>query len=110
MVLNIKSSRMKISKGEFKINITRANGSILAPSFNLLKRFKFQKKTMGLTKAWENFIIDFIFEMDNDESIQAMEDIAKLSLKRDVTLVCSCVDAEHCHRSLVKRMIENRYL
>ncbi len=110
MNINIKSSRMKISKNEIKIDITRSKGSVLSPSWNLLNRFKFQKKTMGLNKAWENYVIDFIFEMDNDESIKAMEDIAKLSLKQDVALVCSCVDAEHCHRSLVKRMIENRYL
>lgn len=110
MGINIKSSRMKIGKDEVKIDITRSKSSVLSPSFNLLNRLKFQKKTMGLTKAWENFIIDFIFEMDNDESIQAMEEIATLSLKQNIILVCSCVDAEHCHRSLVKRMIENRYL
>jgi len=110
MNINSKSSRMKCNEEEIEINITRSKGSVLSPSWNLLNRFKFQKKTMGLNKAWENFIIDFIFEMDNDESIQAMEDIAKLSLKHNVALICTCVDADHCHRSLVKRMIENRYL
>ena len=110
MNINIKSTRMKISQNEVEINIMRSNGSVLSPSWNLLNKFKFQKKTMGLNKAWENFIIDFIFEMDNDAAINAMKDIAKISIKQDVALVCSCVDAAHCHRSLIKRMIEQRYL
>lgn len=110
MSLKIKSSRMKIKNDEIEINIMRSKGSVLSPSWNLLNRFKFQKKHMGLNKAWGNYVIDFIFEMDNDESIKAMKQIAKLSLTQDVVLICSCVDAEHCHRSLVKRMIEQRYL
>lgn len=101
---------MKCDNGDIKIYITQSKNSVLAPSWNLLNRFKFQKKAIGMNKAWENYIIDFIFEMDNDASIKAMKDIAELSLKQDVSLICTCVDAGHCHRSLVKRMIENRYL
>ena len=108
MKLKTKNSRMKVKDNEVEIRI--AKDTPLSPSMNLINRFKFQRKTMGLNKAWENFIIDFIFEMDNDEAIQGMKDIATLLQTQNVVLICTCTDGAHCHRNLVKRMIENRYL
>ena len=110
-MLKIRSARMKIEDGEVEIRITRGKENhVLSPSWMLLNRFKLQKKTMGLKTAWDNYIVDFVFEMDNDICIKEMEKIAEMAATKNVVLTCYCSDEEHCHRSLIKRMIERRFM
>ena len=109
-MLKIRSARMKIEDGELEICITRTVDHPLSPSWELLNRFKLQKKTKGLKVAWDNYIIDFIFEMENDVSVLHMKKIAELAETQDVVLTCYCNDQGHCHRSLIKRMIERRFM
>ena len=109
-MLIIRNNRMKRKDGELEICITRNVDHPLSPSWMLLNRFKLQKKTLGLKAAWNNYVVDFVFEMDNDVSILHMKKIAELAHTQNVVLTCYCNDEEHCHRSLIKRMIERRFM
>jgi uncharacterized protein YeaO (DUF488 family) len=109
-MLKIRSARTKRNDGETVIEITRKKGHVLSPSWTLLNRFKLQKKTLGLKTAWDNYLIDFVFEMDNEQCIKEMARIAELAQTQDVVLTCYCNDEMHCHRSAIKRMIEKRFM
>jgi uncharacterized protein YeaO (DUF488 family) len=73
----------------------------LSPSAELLKSWQ-----IGTIK-WHKFELSFINELNDNPAATA--DIYKLyekSKTTDITLLCQEKDGEHCHRYLVKRLIE----
>jgi uncharacterized protein YeaO (DUF488 family) len=37
-----------------------------------------------------------------------IQELADLARQKDITLLCTCRDGEHCHRKLLKEMVENK--
>lgn len=73
----------------------------LAPSKQLLKEYKTEKKT------WEEFTESFQSELKTQESIDAIKDLKTKSRSNNITLLCYEKDGESCHRYLLKKLIEN---
>ena len=63
----------------------------------------------GTPLTWEQYRTKYLEEMDGREEL-----IAKLASRiacgETITLLCSsaCVDADRCHRTLLKELIEKR--
>jgi uncharacterized protein YeaO (DUF488 family) len=60
--------------------------------------------------SWNQFAKEYKKSLRNKQDL--LLDLAKLSAKGDITLLCSCKDAEHCHRTLlaegVRKIAERR--
>ncbi len=59
--------------------------------------------------GWDTYRSRYLAEMQAQEEL--IDELAKLVAEgKTVTLLCSsaCTDAEHCHRTLLKQLIEQR--
>jgi uncharacterized protein YeaO (DUF488 family) len=58
--------------------------------------------------TWEQFRQRYLEEMNQQEMIDELADM--LAEGKTITLLCSkaCKDATHCHRSLLRQLIEER--
>ena len=74
----------------------------LAPSADLLKRYR------AGTMPWAEFERLYRIEMCSDEAKGALEDVRRLALKGDVTLLCYEPDGENCHRNILLDMLNRR--
>lgn len=84
------------------INITRDHGHMLSPSYELLMDYKQKRIT------WEEYIVRFKEEMNNDACKMLMKRIKTRASEVDVYLVCYCFNKEkRCHRFLLMDMIKN---
>jgi uncharacterized protein YeaO (DUF488 family) len=80
--------------------------SELAPSRKL--HADFYGKT-GEPIGWERYRDRFLMEMEDQRDL--IDELAQLVAEgKTITLLCSsaCVDASHCHRTLLKGLIESR--
>ena len=67
----------------------------------LIKAWKAQKIT------WARLSQRFKAQMRDDPQAQAsLQDLARRARSERLTLLCSCGDERHCHRSLLQGMIE----
>lgn len=85
------------------IDVTRRAGSVLSPSWDMLKEYKAGKIT------WDEYISKFVKEMDNPVSRAEMLRIGELARTRDVYLVCF-ERVGNCHRFLLVDMIKELML
>jgi uncharacterized protein YeaO (DUF488 family) len=78
----------------------------LAPSQQLLKEFKTNKKT------WKEFIKSFKSELQgNKDTLQTIKDLKIKTKSQNITLLCFEKDGTPCHRHLLKKIIQNpKYL
>lgn len=83
-----------------KIVVTRRAGHILSPSWELLRDYKSEKIN------WEQYVKRFKQEMNNDRCIAEMRKIKLAANDREVYLICYEKSSYHCHRSILKQMIE----
>lgn len=91
----------KPPKDAVVIDVTRSVGHLLSPSYELLIDYKNKKIT------WDQYVVRYKKEMDNDGCRTIMKVIKDLSEKQDVWLVCVCWNKEKkCHRYLLIDMIE----
>lgn len=58
------------------------------------------------TISWADFSKRYLASLKGKETL--LDELAKRSKKETITLLCSCKDAKHCHRSLLKQAIEKR--
>jgi uncharacterized protein YeaO (DUF488 family) len=59
--------------------------------------------------SWNEYSVRFCLEMEHQDSRAALLDYGKRSEQGEIiTLLCYCENEEHCHRSLLKSLIENR--
>ncbi len=80
--------------------------SDLAPSRTL--HADFYGKT-GAPIGWERYRERFLKEMEDQQEL--IDELAQLVAEgKTITLLCSsaCTDASHCHRTLLKQLIERR--
>jgi uncharacterized protein YeaO (DUF488 family) len=71
----------------------------VAPSRQLLREFKHE----GLT--WEEYVPRFLEEMASSEAQSAISGLAELASSGTITLMCICPDEDHCHRSVLRKLI-----
>ncbi len=88
----------KMNPGAVIINVTRSAGSVLSPSWALLKDYKAKKIT------WDGYIERFVKEMDNRLARDMMVSLGNLAKTKDVYLVCF-ERKGNCHRYLLVDMI-----
>lgn len=67
----------------------------------LIKAWKAQ------TITWSQLAQRFKAQMKTDAQAQAsLQELARRARTKQLTLLCGCADEAHCHRSLLKAMIE----
>ncbi len=93
-----KANLRNIPKDAMIIEVTRTRGHILSPSWSLLNDYKLNKIT------WDQYIIRFKNEMDNESCKRIMKIIKDIAKKQDVYLCCY-EKAYPCHRFLLIDMI-----
>lgn len=89
-----------LPESAIKIVVTRRAGHILSPSWELLNDYKSEKIN------WKQYVERFKHEMDNDRCIVEMMKIKLMANDRQVYLICYEKSSHHCHRSILKQMIE----
>ena len=73
----------------------------LAPSLELLTDFR-----RGLV-SWGEYTLRYLWEMGNRaDSIEAVAALRRRTSTETVTLLCGCVDPDHCHRTLLRNLVE----
>jgi uncharacterized protein YeaO (DUF488 family) len=82
---------------------------LLAPSAELLawaKKHGFPQADN--VTAWKKFSERFAKEMSSSaEKREALKMVAALAKRTDISVGCYCADESHCHRSVLKKLIEN---
>lgn len=83
-------------------------GAPFAPSW-ALRSDALDRRLAGVEERtwWTEFAARYLAEM-REQIAKHPEAWESLSLRPEVTLVCSCVRAERCHRSLLARLLEDR--
>lgn len=82
--------------------ITRTSNSILSPSWELLKKIKREKW------SFQEYKIKLLEELSlNPKVIPKLEEMRKIAEKKTLFLVCYEKDPSQCHRSIIKKLIEN---
>jgi uncharacterized protein YeaO (DUF488 family) len=75
---------------------------ILSPSADLVK---FAKNAAADEKSWNRFKRKFQAEMKRLDATHALELIAALSHRTDISIGCYCEDENRCHRSVLKELL-----
>lgn len=81
----------------------------LAPSREL--HAKAYGKVTGIPIVWDKYCLQYFKEMNNKHSQNLIAFLAKvIESGENITLLCSsaCTDENHCHRQLLKKMIEDK--
>jgi uncharacterized protein YeaO (DUF488 family) len=59
--------------------------------------------------SWDEFARRYEAQISADPKAQAsLNELAQRARKETLTLLCACEDEAHCHRTLLKAMIERR--
>ena len=74
----------------------------LAPSEALLK----QGQAAADEKSWKTFSRKYRAEMKRPEQTRLLTLLAALSQQTDVSVGCYCADEAHCHRSILKVLLQ----
>lgn len=57
---------------------------------------------------WENFTRRYLTDMERSECRQMIDLLAAMASSTAISLGCDCEDEEHCHRSLLRCLVEKR--
>jgi uncharacterized protein YeaO (DUF488 family) len=75
----------------------------LAPTEAIMKDFRSGPFTES---RWKQFVRRYRSEMSAPEKSRMLEVFAALSHHADFSVGCYCEDEEHCHRSILKTLLE----
>ncbi len=65
------------------------------------------KKWKGKELGWEKFVKSYRDEFESEEKKKAYEELKEIIRTHgNVTILCACKAAEHCHREILKEMLE----
>jgi len=84
-------------RGVRKDKINRWERELGAPA-DLIKKWK-----SGSIK-WAEFLREYMKSAKQQE--EKIAELAMLAESRDITLLCGCRDENHCHRKLLKKLID----
>lgn len=76
----------------------------LAPSEALLK----QALGADSERAWRAFVRRYRMEMRRPEVARLLELLAALSRHASFSVGCYCADEAHCHRSILRELLQDR--
>jgi uncharacterized protein YeaO (DUF488 family) len=77
---------------------------LLAPTAALMRQTR-----IGQDKAkWRTFERRFRAELKRPEQSHLLDTLAALSHQTNFSLGCYCPDEQHCHRSILRRVLEER--
>ena len=62
----------------------------------------------GTPAQWTAFTRRYRREMSEPASMQALDLLAALSHTTDFSVGCYCADASHCHRSILRALLQAR--
>jgi uncharacterized protein YeaO (DUF488 family) len=82
--------------------------SDLAPTKDLLKDFNKCQKELGHEEAFVKSHYEKRFTL-TAEALSHLEELSKMSRKRDVYLVCQCEMGERCHREILLLLAKNKF-
>ena len=77
---------------------------LLAPSAKTLKL----AKTAVTERDWARFMKKYRAEMAAPASKTVLDALAALSHQTDFSVGCYCEDESHCHRSILRRLLQER--
>ncbi|MDN4544618.1 DUF488 domain-containing protein [Pseudomonas sp. C32] len=77
---------------------------LLSPSADLVA----EAKTAQDAKAWEHFKRKFKSEMNQPAASQMLDLLAALSHQTSFAVGCYCEDEAHCHRSVLRELLQVR--
>ena len=75
----------------------------LAPSTSLLQRIKASPDS---PQNWKKFMLRYAQEMERPPAVRILKLLALLSQSADFSVGCYCVDESHCHRSVLRTLLE----
>jgi uncharacterized protein YeaO (DUF488 family) len=78
----------------------------IAPSAALLARF--QSSAAGDPQRFERFAASYARELDRPVARQTVDLLAALALRTSIAIGCYCPDERRCHRSVLRRAVEDR--
>jgi uncharacterized protein YeaO (DUF488 family) len=76
----------------------------LAPSEALVKA----ARRAGDAAAWQSFVRRYRAEMKRPGAARLLDLLAALSHQTDLAIGCYCQHEERCHRSVLRRLLEER--
>jgi uncharacterized protein YeaO (DUF488 family) len=76
----------------------------LAPSLSLLKAIK---ESDSNSRTWQKFMLRYKREMELPPAVRIISLLALLSLSTNFSVGCYCADENHCHRSILKRILKS---
>lgn len=76
----------------------------LSPSVELLTEFR----SVSDAPAWRRVARKFRTEMKEPDAARTLDLLAALSHSADFSLGCYCRSEEHCHRSVLRRLLMER--
>jgi len=74
----------------------------LGTSAELIKAWK------SGTISWTELRKEYLIEIRNPSKTAIVRELAKRARTRKLTLLCSCRDYTHCHRIILKELIEKQ--
>jgi uncharacterized protein YeaO (DUF488 family) len=75
----------------------------LAPSEAIMKDFRSGPST---EVRWKQFARRYRSEMNTPEKSRLLDAFAALSQQTNFSVGCYCEDEEHCHRSILKKLLQ----
>jgi uncharacterized protein YeaO (DUF488 family) len=76
----------------------------LSPSVDLMAR----AQAARTPQQWSKFVREFRAEMNKPDNARSLDLLAALSATSDFALGCYCEDESHCHRSVLRQLLEER--
>jgi uncharacterized protein YeaO (DUF488 family) len=76
----------------------------LAPSDSLLKAIKASEDS---PRNWQRFMAQYAREMERPPESRIVDLLSLLSRGTNFSVGCYCTDENHCHRSVLKRILVN---
>ncbi|HEY7777944.1 MAG TPA: DUF488 family protein [Nitrososphaeraceae archaeon] len=77
----------------------------LAPKEDTLNKWEDSKRT---EEDWKRYTVLFYPQMKERKSADRVEELRQRSKNGEIiTLLCYCEKGEHCHRYIIKSMIDN---
>jgi len=79
----------------------------LAPSEGLLRSAQTAASSADV-RAWQQFVRRYRMEMKSPDNRALLDTLAALSHHADFAVGCYCADESFCHRSVLRKLLEDR--
>ena len=79
----------------------------LSPDEDILNKWDESKKT---DEDWKRYRVKYLPQMKLSEAVNKIEELRHRSKNGEIiTLLCYCESGEHCHRYIIKSLIEGSF-